>query len=219
MEYFRITKYNPIFRDKNDIYRNKDKWIWYFKEEDNIELFKEYKIVEWNYIDLLLEILDIIKIDIISSKWLFLSEEQVKNCSDLLYLDKFIKKCFIDNKDKIKWIKFNSIIKNYKWIKINNLLYSRLDWENYWIYYLKDEIKFPKNIFENIFKLSLRWFSWIFYFFWKNIKIRFWYDFYMYLSVKEWVITNEIINKYYNKWLFIEKNEDFKSFFGKINFS
>lgn len=219
MEYFRITKYNPLLRDKNDIYRNKDNWTEYFMVKNNTELLEDYNIIEQNYVDLLLEVLDIIKVDNIYSKWLSVSEEQVKNSSKLLYLDKFIKKCFNDSNDNLEWIDFNSFMKNYKWIKINSLLYSRFDGETYWIYHLRDQIKFSKNFFESIFKLSLRWFAWIFYFFWKHIKIRFSYNFYMFLSVKDWVITNDIINKYHKKWLFIEKREDFKSFFSKINYN
>lgn len=101
MEYFRITKYNPIFRGKDDIYRGKDNWTEYFMAQEEPCLLQDYMIVEQNYIDLLLEIFENLKLDALTFNGLMLFEEQNRSFPRILSLDSFIHYCLSDNKDKL----------------------------------------------------------------------------------------------------------------------
>lgn len=199
MQYFRISKYNPTYRNKEGIYTLKDEWAEFFMVKDNLKLQKNYYKIEQIYVDFLIEILNLTKKEYINCKWFILWEESVDNFTDLLYLENFFKNCFIGYKEKTYWINIDWILKTYTWIKVANLSYKRFYEEKYWIYTLNDVIYIPKAYFWDFIKLILRWFAGIYFLFGNKIKIKFWYDFYVYLQINNWVVNDKIIEKYAKK--------------------
>lgn len=217
MKHYRITKYNPEYRNSEWFYTRED-WsdisdtgkIYDFKKLR----YSEYKGVEDLYFSLVSYLYNESWVENISLKWLtstFNSYELANNIFP--YLNQVLKNEVMRTSEKcdkklLQDINIEKVSNNFletlcKKFSYNGPHEGIPDKISQIVYY--DDFYFKEEGFEDIFRLIFRGiFPWYKLYFWKSY-IHFWYDLYVYIYCKNNIITDDIIKEYCKKWLFIEE--------------
>jgi len=207
MKYYRITKYKFEKNISNEWTSFSDIW----------NIFEWKKLTKNNYLEIENNYLEVVKI-IFNKSWTNLL--LIKDLFPYFKISEIKRKCLLETREIIEYlinkIDEKNLFKINKSIIRKNILnkpikefkyiwFDEFDIEkNIQIQY-KDNFLFNKNCLDDLFRLFIReLIPWSKIYFWKSY-IHFWYDMYLYVYCKNWIITNELVSKYKNKWIYIEE--------------